>query len=110
MWAIHSCERVSTFGFGGGIHLIPAPSPEEIDIGGGRGGGVGGGGGRGGGGGGGGMQARYNYYSIHKDTSDHVLWPWHEWHKVLVSTFFCLTDKVLQYFFFSRNFFFSRYL
>ena len=93
MWAIHSCERVSTYGFGGGIHLIPAPAPE--DIGGGReGGGGGGGGGRGGGGGGGGMQARYNYYSIHKDTSEHVLWPWHEWHKVM-QYFFCFRHKVL---------------
>lgn len=25
--------------------------------------------------------ARYNYYSLHTDTKDHVLWPWHEWEK-----------------------------
>jgi hypothetical protein len=44
------------------------------------------------------MQARYNYYSIHKDTSEHVLWPWHEWHKVL-QYFFSLGTRYYRTFF-----------
>ena len=62
-----------SYGFGGGIDLIEVARPK----------GDSGVGVKGGGGGipGPAFYARYNYYSLHTDTKDHVLWPWHEWEK-----------------------------
>ena len=122
-WAVHTCKRVTTYGFGGGIDLLshspasPTPAapsssapPKERKRERGEGqvreqvrGQVRGPAGRysyleeeeddtpsmvckegsacakgqvrG-------PAARYNYYSIHRSTTDHVLWPWHDWLQV----------------------------
>ena len=54
VWALSSCKRVSTFGFGGGIDLVRNGTQ---------------------------TMARYNYYSLHSNVTEHVLWPWHDWDK-----------------------------
>jgi len=83
LWAAHSCKTVRSYGFGGGIDLIGASSSHGRLL---EGGGVDGGGEGGGKRGDGGearpaFYARYNYYSTHTDTKEHILWPWHEWDK-----------------------------
>ena len=77
LWALHSCDRVSTFGFGGGIDVRKKTSPDGQSATGTAGGHVS-------------SRAataqslyaaRYNYYSLHTDTNEHILWPWHDWEK-----------------------------